>query len=98
MADDLTAWSLPAETKEWVGPVTLTADGSTVTAFMMTLSAQGQRPANWVDPTELDGKRGLLVGVGTPFTLLPGRRYYVWLKYTDSPEVPVLRVGSIRVF
>lgn len=98
MADDLTQWSIAAETKEWVGPITVTADGTPTTDFEVTLSGPGQRPADWVAPTSLDSGLGLLVGEGTDFPLLPGRKYTVWIRYTDSPEIPVLHVGQVKAY
>lgn len=57
-----------------------------------------------VDPTswtagdwDADGKARILVGPGGAVTLSKGLRD-VWLKITDSPEIPVRRVGQITVY
>lgn len=98
MADDLTQWQVAAETKEWVGPITVTADGVPTTAFEVTLTGPGERPAEWAAPTVLDGGRGLLIGDGTDFPLQPGFKYTVWIRYSDTPEVPVQRVGQVKAY
>jgi len=98
MADELTQWSVAAETKEWVGPITVTADGVPTSAFEVTLTEPGARPADWVTATLLDGGRGILIGEGTDFTLVAGRKYTVWIKFTDDPEIPVQRVGNVRTY
>lgn len=100
MADALTTWTLVAETREWVGPITLSADGVPVTAFEVTVTEPGARPgtgAGWVAPTVLEGQRGVLVGTGTPFVLRVGRKCTIWARFSDTPEAPVERVGIIKV-
>lgn len=97
MADELTTWTLAAETKEWVGPITVLADGSPVLSFEVTVTAAADRPTSWQAATSLDGGLGVLVGTDTPFPLVAGQRYTVWTRYTDSPEIPVTKVGIIRV-
>lgn len=94
---DEVTWTLPAETKEWVGPITVTADGQPVTTFEVTVTEGGGRPTAWVATTELEGDLGVLVGVGTAFPLRTGRRYTIWTRYADTPEIPVTRIGTIRV-
>lgn len=99
MADEeLTQWSVAAETKEWVGPITVTADGTPTTAFEVTLTAPGARPVDWVDADILDGGRGILIGEGTDFPLIAGRKYTVWIRFTDDPEIPVQRCGNVRTY
>lgn len=98
MADELTQWTVAAETKEWVGPITVTADGVPTTSFQVTLTAPGERPEAWETPTTLDGGQGILIGDDTDFLLLPGRKYTVWIKYSDTPEVPVQRVGQVKAY
>jgi hypothetical protein len=100
MPDEFTPWSLPGETKEWVGPITVLADGDVTNAFKVTVTAPGARPVNWQDAIQLDfsGGYGVMVGVGTAFPLVVGRKYTVWIRYTDAPEQPVRKVGTIRVY
>lgn len=94
--DDPTLWTLVAETKEFVGPISVTADGDPVTTFEVTVTAPGVRPVEWSDPTMIDGDLGVLVGAGTDFALTPGIKYTVWIRFTDTPEIPVRRVGFVR--
>lgn len=99
MADEeLTQWSIAAETKEWVGPITVTADGEPTEAFEVTLTAPGARPTTWEAATALDGGLGIMVGTGTTFPMLPQRKYTAWVRFTDDPEQPVLRCGEIRTY
>lgn len=98
MADLLTAWSVAAETKEWVGPIDVSIDGVPTTLFEVTLTAPGVRPADWEDSVLLSGQRGILIGDGTSFELLPGRKYTVWVRFSDDPEVPVQRCGTVRTY
>jgi hypothetical protein len=97
VADDLTTWTLTAETKEWVGPIAVTADGTPVTSFEVSVTAGGARPSTWEAALLLNGGRGVMVGVGTTFPLRVGQRYTVWARFTDITEVPVLKVGAVRV-
>ena len=98
MASDLTQWLVAAETKEWVGPITVLADDVSVTTFQVTLTGPGERPIEWETPTALDGGLGLLVGTGTDFPLQAGRKYTVWIRFTDSPEQPVMHVGQVKAY
>lgn len=98
MADELMQWSVAAETKEWIGPITLTSDGTPVTTFEVTLTSPGARPADWQAADVLGGQRGILIGDGTDFELTPGTKYTVWTRFTDSPEIPVQRCGTVKAY
>jgi hypothetical protein len=98
MADELTQWRVAAETKEWIGPITVLADGVPTIDFQVTLTGPGERPAVWAAPTVLDGGRGMMIGTGTDFTLVPGRKYTAWIRLADDPEDVVSSVGIIRVY
>lgn len=98
MVDELETWSVAAETCEWVGPIVVTADGVPTTVFEVTLTAPGQRPADWSAPTVMGSDRGILIGDGTDYELVAGRKYTIWVRYTDNPEVPVYRVGLVRTY
>lgn len=98
MADELTQWNVAAETKEWVGPITVTADGIAVTSFEVAVTAPGIRPATWAAADVLDGLRGVMVGTGTSHSLIAGGKYTVWVRYTDVPEIPVQRCGTVKVY
>jgi hypothetical protein len=95
---DLTAWSLVAETKEYVGPLTMSLDGVPIGTFEVQLTLSDERPdvSAWVSPVFVDGAWRVLVGAGTDFLLEAGSKYTVWLRTTDSPEVPVYRAGIVR--
>lgn len=99
MADtELTQWEVAAETKEWVGPITVTADGEPQTNFEVTLTGAGVRPTEFVPASGLDGGLGILIGDGTDFELVPARKYTVWIRFADDPEIPVQRVGTVRTY
>lgn len=58
----------------------------------------GVDPASWtVGDWDASGRARILVGPGGAVTLTEGLKD-VWLKITDSPEVPVRRVGQINVY
>jgi len=98
MASTLTQWTLAAETKEWVGPITVTVDGDPVDAFEVAVTVGSGRPSVWTSPTVIDDASGVLVGVGTAVALAPFKTYTVWVRYTDTPEVPVSKCGEIKVY
>lgn len=96
----LTQWQLPKETKEWVGPLTVKVNGTVVTSFSVAVTEGTTRPTDWqpADPDPDGGTTlGVLVGEGTLFPLTIGRKFTIWCKFTDNPEIPVLRAGIIKV-
>lgn len=98
MAETLTEWTLAAETKEWVGPIDVLVDDVEVTGFQVALTGPGARPTVWVSPTEIGGDFGLLVGAGTDYPLVPFKSYTLWVRYTDTPEIPVQKCGLIKAY
>jgi hypothetical protein len=99
-----TTWTLSRLSREWVGPITVTADGTPVTDWTYAVVQFGQRPAT---PEEIDAapavlgagdaaRRGVLVGPGTDHELTPGR-YLIWLRYVADPEAPVLEPVGVLV-
>jgi hypothetical protein len=84
-----TQWILPAESEEWVGPITVTLNGSPITTWQIAVVRNGQRPTTWADPDPLSGGLGVLIGPTTANVLTYGR-HSIWIKVTDSPEVPVI--------
>lgn len=74
-------------------PVTVLDDETVVTAWGYVLLPAAQRPEDDETfsgvPTEVEGNKGVLVGPGTDHDLDPGR-YRIWIKYSDSPESPVM--------
>lgn len=97
----MTAWRLHHLTREWVGPITVTADGDPVTGWAYALLPRFAEPASADDitgtPTELNSGLGILVGPGTDHQLAPGV-YRIWIRYVDNPEAPVLdEVGVLTI-
>lgn len=96
MAEALTTWSLPAETKEFI-PIVVTADGLNVPNFEVAFTSGAARPVTWVTADEVDGAKGALVGTGvTGRTMTVGQKYTVWVRFTDTPEVPVTRACYVK--
>lgn len=93
---DLLTWSLAAETKEFVGPITVTVDGVPVVAFDVAVTIGSARPTTWVSADVVGSDRGVLVGTGTAHLLAVGKKYTVWVRFTDAPEIPVQRAGFVK--
>lgn len=96
----MTTWRLSSLSREWVGPITVTADDDPVTGWTYAVMPWAQKPEAPEDiadtPTALDGGLGVLVGPGTDHVLAPGE-YQIWIRYVDSPEAPVLHGGMAIV-
>lgn len=96
----MTTWRLSSLSREWVGPITVTADGDPVTGWTYTVMPWSQKPATpeaiASAPTALDGGLGVLVGPGTGHVLAAGE-YQIWIRYVDAPEAPVLYGGIALV-
>ena len=70
MAEVLTTWSIPAESKEFIGPITVTADLVPVTNYEVAFTVTGEaRPTTWTANDVVGGEHGILVGPGTPYAL-----------------------------
>lgn len=96
----LTQWELVGETKEWVGPLTVTANGTGVTSYQVSVCEGTARPTVWASADDdPDGGlvKGVLVGAGTSWPITVGRKYTIFVKFTDAPEIPVIRGGIIKV-
>lgn len=91
----MTAWSLPRESKELVGPITVTKDDVAYPTFQIAVAAYGSRPVTFTDPTTVDNLQYRLTGPSTT-DLAPGR-YILWAKVTDTPEIPVIEVDTIHI-
>jgi hypothetical protein len=92
---------IPASSTEYVrvpvtGPVSL--PGLVVELAVITSAA---------DPVSADWKTAawsgantaiLLVGPGSAVPLTVGVSYSVWVRVTSSPEIPVMRSGSLYAF
>ena len=89
------AWTLPRETKEWVGPITTKANGVAVTNFKVALMIETARPvvSDWLDPVPDGTDLGVIAGPN-----LPIGRYKVWVKYSTALEDVVLDdVGIVDI-
>lgn len=94
-------WKIPRESKEWVGPITVTVDGAvTTTNIKIAILPNGIRPTapDWktpdVDPDPPATAPGAMVGPGTTFVLAHGL-YGIWVQITDTPEIPVIEPGDV---
>jgi hypothetical protein len=81
-------------------PVTATSGGSPVdlsgTTVEWAFTDPGAQPSAWHAGDWLAGKARILVG---PAVIALAVGYHdVWLRVTDSPEIPVRRVGQIKVY
>lgn len=89
----ITTWTFARHSREWVGPLVVTADGDPVTTWNYLIVPFGQRPPTPEDidgtPTVLDDAQGILVGPDTDNELSPGR-YLIWVRYVSGQEAPVL--------
>lgn len=89
----MTTWRLSSLSREWVGPITVSADDVPVTAWTYAVLPWDESPATPEaisgTPTALDGGLGVLVGPGSGNVLAVGA-YQIWIRYVDDPEAPVL--------
>lgn len=89
----MTTWRLSSLSREWVGPITVSADDVPVTAWTYVVLPWGEKPATPEEiastPTALDGGLGVLVGPDSDNVLTMGE-YQIWIRYVDDPEAPVL--------
>ena len=81
---------LPRTTREFI-EVPVTVDGTPVTTFTVAVLPEGRDPGDtdWQNPTEVDGKRGVLIGPDD------GGRYTVWTRVQDTPETVVRQAGTV---
>jgi hypothetical protein len=75
-------------------------------AFLDILShSADDEPVSWTNGSwETDTITGqnayvakILVGPAGSFVPTQGTNYWIWMKITDSPEVPVMQVGTLQV-
>jgi len=83
--------SYPRESVEFL-PITIAIDGVPVTTGVEVLiGINGSRPSEWVTPTTLNGKIGVMID-----GLAPGL-YNIWAKISSSPETPVIDCGIVSI-
>lgn len=91
----MTTWRIPPESiKEFVGPLTVTANGVPTTAYKLAVVEYGARAAVWEDPvTHPDNAvagLGVVVGVGSNHLLVAGHAYLIWVQIDLGISEPVL--------
>lgn len=96
MAENIPTISVPAETKELIGPIVVKANGVPVDTFEVAMTSGTARPTTWSTASTVGSDTGILVGPGTGFTMTPGTLYTVWARYTAAPEIPVVRACYIK--
>lgn len=84
------------------GGVSINPTSDPVSFAFTTSVATTPSPSDWVAASWDPGGSGTytarcLVGPGGS-TVLSSGNYFVWVKITDSPEVPVRQVGTLTVF
>lgn len=93
-------WTLSRLSREWVGPITVTADGTPVADWLYAIVPSSAQPADSADidgvPIVLDDTLGVLVGPESDNPLGPGR-YRIWIRYTAGQEAPVLECVGVLV-
>jgi hypothetical protein len=96
----MTTWRLPQESKDWVGPITVTDGAAPVTTFQVALRRLGSRinTVDWKTPDDLAGAKGLYVGPTSPVGQLGRGVYRLMVKYVASNESPVIdRAGVVYI-
>ena len=97
----MTTWHVNRLSKEWVGPITVQANGTPVTGWTYAIVPATEQLDDTADitgvPSTLDGGLGILVGPDTGHELAPGE-YTIWVRYVDDPEAVVLDdVGRVVI-
>lgn len=92
-------WRVPHETKEWIGPVTVTANGIGISSWEGCLLADGTRPleADWQTPDSIGPDKGIMIGSGTNYPTLTKGSYILWVRFNNGTEVPVSHRAGIVV-
>jgi hypothetical protein len=73
-------------------PITITRDGVVITTNIETcITALDVRPVTWISAIALGDKVGCMIEDLTEGT------YEVWVRVTDSPEIPVKSAGTFQV-
>jgi len=84
--------SYPRETVELV-PLTVTVNGTPVTSYSTAMVSDGTRPTVWTAAVTVGGSTGVML----PGTATKADRLRIFAKITDSPEIPVMDLGTITL-
>jgi hypothetical protein len=90
-------WKMPRESLEWVGPLTVSANGVPTLTYQVSLVKVHERPKTFLPPDPLAGGLGLLVGPGGTWAVEPGT-YTIWVKITSAGEAPVLDTTGNTIY
>lgn len=100
-------WTFPAESREWVGPITLIVNGEPAEGFEVAVVKRGVRPygpwsaavaAQYRDDAGVTRTgSGVLVGAGTERPLAVGSWHVLARPAGTALEAPVVDVGVINV-
>jgi hypothetical protein len=100
----LQQWTFPAESREWVGPITLTVGNAPVATFEVAVVKRGVRPYGpWTAPTTAeytDDAGATRTGAGvliTPDMLAVGSWHVLARPTGPGLESPVVDVGVINI-
>ena len=92
MSTPVPRFLLPRESVEMIA-LTPAIDGTPVTTYLVQAVPIGTRPttAGWAAPATAGTDKGYLV------TGLAVGRYGVWVKYTATPETPVMLAAQVHI-
>lgn len=96
-----TTWTVPRQSTEWVGPITIKNGDVEVTDWTVAVFPRHYQPVDASEisepPTSVDGLLGVLVGPASSWPLTPGT-YRLWVTFSHPPEAPVINtLGLIKV-
>lgn len=89
--------TLRRDSTEYVSiPITAPVDIDSDVVEVAFVHGQNNVPADWFAATVTDGVAKVLVGPDGVIELTP-QTWYVVVRVTDSPEVPVVNAGALIV-
>lgn len=97
----MTVWRIPVESvNEWVGALTVAANGVPTTNYQLAVVEYGTRPTVWEDPVphpdDAVAGLGVLVAAGSGHVLVAGKVYIIQVQIDLGISEPVLdNVGII---
>jgi hypothetical protein len=90
---------IPSISKEYLSvPVAGTNLDGTEPVELAVIPVSTEEPADddWHTAAWVSGEARVLIGPGTALDLANGT-YRVWVRLTASPEIPVIRAGSLKI-